>query len=97
MRSAGIVDFEQNARIDLPDGRRFYADFLWRDRLAILEIDSIEHHFAPADLDATMARHMTLETLGYSVIHRSPLSIMRNPQGFVRGVRDWLDSRANLA
>lgn len=94
LRRAHVPTFEQNAVIDLPGGRRFVADFLWRRLRAVLEIDSVEHHVAPADLDATMARHLLLETLGYSVIHPSPAVIRRTPGVFVREVSTWLAARS---
>jgi very-short-patch-repair endonuclease len=96
LRRAKVPPFEQNARIDLPSGVWLIADFLWRELRAVLEVDSIEHHFTPADLDATTARHLLLETHGYSVVHRSPAAINRDPAGFVRGVAQWLDSRRRV-
>lgn len=89
-----VPPFEQNARIDIQGGRFVVVDFLWRELWAVLEIDSLEHHFAPADLDATMSRHLLLETLGYSVVHRSPAAIAKDPSTFVRGISAWLASRS---
>lgn len=94
LHAGGIPPFEQNARIDLPDGRWFVADFLWRDLRAILEIDSDAHHSLAGDADATSDRHLVLETLGYSVVHRTPRYVHREPEGFVAGIRAWLDGRA---
>jgi hypothetical protein len=93
LRRAGVPPFEQNVRIRLPGGRTVIVDFLWRELRAVLEIDSIEHHFAPADLDATMDRHLLLETLGLSVIHRSPRVVATEPARFVRDVALRLDAR----
>ena len=94
LRRASVPAFEQNAPILLPDGRRFIADFLWRDLRAILEIDSYAHHGLPADADGTSARHLVLETLDFSVVHRSPLFIREHPERFVREIRSWLAGRA---
>jgi len=41
-----------------------------------------------------MARHLLLETLGYSVIHPSPAVIRRTPGVFVREVSTWLAARS---
>jgi len=79
LRRAAVPPFEQNARIDLPDGGYYVADFLWRELRAILEIDSVEHHFDLADWEATMDRHLVLETLGFSVTHRPPTAIRDRP------------------
>lgn len=93
LRAAGLGPFEQNARIGLPDGRFLIADFLWRDLKAILEIDSVEHHFDPADWRATMDRHLLLETLGYAVVHRTPAAVFSAPDRFVRDIGTWLAAR----
>jgi very-short-patch-repair endonuclease len=94
LRRAGVAPFEQNVRIGLPGGRYVIVDFLWRALRAVLEIDSVEHHFAPPDLDATMQRALALETLGYSVVHRSPAVVRNEPGEFVRGISTWLAARA---
>jgi very-short-patch-repair endonuclease len=91
-----VPPFEQNARIDLPDGGYYVADFLWRELRAILEIDSVEHHFDLADWEATMDRHLVLETLGFSVTHRPPTAIRDRPRRFVRDISAWLTARAAL-
>lgn len=82
LRGADVPPFEQNARIDLSDGRYLIVDFLWRELRAILEIDSDEHHGDPGDRDSTDDRHLVLETLGYSVAHRRPRLIMGEPGRF---------------
>ena len=94
LRCAGVPPFEQNVRIDLPGGRFFVVDFLWRELKAILEIDSVEHHFDAPDRDATMDRHLVLETLGYSVVHRSPAVVQKQPAAFAGGIAAWLAARA---
>jgi hypothetical protein len=94
LRRAGVPPFEQNARIDLPNGRFVIVDFLWRPLRAVLEIDSVAHHFAPPALDGTMQRALALETLGYSVVHRSPAVVRNQPTEFARGIWAWLAARA---
>jgi very-short-patch-repair endonuclease len=93
MRRARLPAFEQNARIDLPGGRYYVADFLWRRLRAVLEIDSREHHFEPADWADTQDRHLELTTVGYSVVHRPPSSL-RDEAAFLAGVSAWLHGRA---
>ena len=93
LRRAKIPGFEQNARIELPDGSYYIADLYWRELRAILEIDSREYHFSPAGWRATMDRDLVLTTLGYSVVHRPP-SALADPATFVRDVSAWLAGRA---
>jgi very-short-patch-repair endonuclease len=94
LRRARVPRFEQNAVIPLPGGGHFVADFLWRRLRAVLEIDSREHHFEPADWRATMDRHLALETLGYSVVHRPPSAAFVDPRGFAADISAWLTARA---
>jgi very-short-patch-repair endonuclease len=94
MRGAGLPAFKQNVEIRLPSGHVYIADFLWRRLRAILEIDSKRHHGTPGDRDATDARHIALESLGFSVIHRTPAAIRRDPGLFLDEVTRWLAARA---
>jgi hypothetical protein len=96
LRRAGVPPFEQNAPIHLPDGTSVVADFLWRALRAILEIDSQKHHGMPGDRDATDERHLRLEALGYSVVHRTPWAVHNQPGQFVTGIRAWLAGRAAM-
>ncbi len=96
MRRAGLPVFEQNARIDLPGGSFFVVDFLWRALRAVLEIDSDTHHALTGDADHTAERHMILETLGMSVIHRTPRYVTREPDAFVATTARWLAARPRV-
>jgi len=96
LRAAHVPPFEQNARIDLPAGRHYIADFLWPDLRAVLEIDSVEYHLNPATWKATMNRQLALETLGFSVAHRPPSAVCDHPQCFVQEISAWLATRATL-
>lgn len=94
LRRSHVPPFEQNARVDLPGGGYLIVDFLWRALRAVLEIDSDAHHGDPADRDATDARHVKLQTLGLSVVHRRPAVVMREPARFRRETERWLAARA---
>lgn len=91
LRAAGLGPFEQNALLRA-GGRNFYPDFLWRSIRAVLEIDSVEHHFRRADWQSTLDRHFRLEAAGYSVIHVPP-SALNDGAEFVGRVRGWLAQR----
>jgi very-short-patch-repair endonuclease len=93
LRRGGLDGFVQNARVNLPDGGYYVVDFLWPRLRAILEIDSREHHFQPADWRMTMDRHLVLSSLGYSVVHRPP-SALRDARQFIREIGGWLAGRA---
>jgi very-short-patch-repair endonuclease len=91
---AGAPAFLQNYRIDLPDETYVIVDFYWPELRAVLEIDSVRHHHErPGDIDRTDDKHVALETLGLSVIHRTPGYIIRQPSAFTAGVLAWLEAR----
>jgi very-short-patch-repair endonuclease len=90
---ARVPEFRQNFRIDLPNGRWFYVDFLWKELRAVLEIDSDTHHALTGDAERTADKHLALETLGFSVVHRTPMYVIRYPEPFVVGVHAWLAAR----
>lgn len=94
LRAAGAPRFEQNLRVDLPNGGYVIADFAWLELRAVLEIDSTTHHHDdPDDIDRTDDKHVALETMGLSVIHRTPRYIITKPHAFTSGVLAWLESR----
>ncbi len=90
LRCAGVSGFVQNARIELPGERYCFADFLWPQLWAVLEIDSVEYHIDPKRWRATMDKHLALETLGYSVVHRPPSLVFREPFRFRTEMLAWL-------
>ncbi len=95
LRRSAFPSFEQNARLDLPDGSWLVADFLWRELRAVLEIDSDEHHWnSPAQRDATTRRQSRLVTAGYTTMSRRPGLVRREPEQFRRDVDAWLTARA---
>jgi hypothetical protein len=95
LRTANVPHFQPNAHIWLPDGTHLIVDFLWPELRAVLEIDSVEHHFlTPEQREATDERHLLLSTAGYAVTHRTPWAITRRPDRFVLGIERWLAARA---
>lgn len=92
LRRGGAPTFEQNVRIYLAGGGYFVADLYWRGLRAVLEVDSREHHRDPADWEHTMTRHLALETLGLSVVHRPP-SALRDERRLLRDILGWLTAR----
>jgi very-short-patch-repair endonuclease len=93
LRSAGVPRFEQNHPILLPSGRRLIVDFCWPELRAVLEIDSWEFHADAPQRERDDSRHIELETLGFSVIHRTPRFVLKEPRRFVDGVVAWLEAR----
>lgn len=88
LRAGGVTGFEHNAPVQV-GGATFYGDFVWRTLRAILEIDSTEHHFSPADQTATLVRDQKLQLAGWAVMHVKP-SQLRTAERFVEMMRSWL-------
>jgi very-short-patch-repair endonuclease len=94
LRNAKVPPFKPNATVWLPDGSYVIADFLWPQLRAVLEIDSVEYHDDPAERDRTDAKHIGLETIGFTVAHRRPALLIREPRRFQREIEAWLAARA---
>lgn len=88
LREAGVSGFGHNVAVGVA-AMTFYGDLVWPELKAILEIDSVEHHFHPADQDRTLRRDHLLQTHGWVVLHVTP-SQLRDGAAFVLLVRHWL-------
>ena len=69
--------------------RRLTVDFLDQERRAVLEIDSLAHHYSVADQDYTLDRDHQLQMAGYRVLHVTPRQL-GDADRFVRLVSEWL-------
>jgi very-short-patch-repair endonuclease len=93
LRRERLGNFEQNAPITCKCGRLYYVDFLWRELGAILELDSLDHHYERPEWEGTLDRDLELESLGYSVVHQ-PSPTRRTEREFIYKVRTWLVGHA---
>lgn len=92
LRRADVPPFELNAPITDLTGRVIaYADVLWPQLRAVLEIDSREYHFDADDWHKTMRRHNKVARLGYALTHYPPSAI---GAGWTDEVETWLHARA---
>jgi very-short-patch-repair endonuclease len=69
-------------------------DVWWPEFGLVVEVDSKEWHFSPADWEATMLRHARLTALGIRVLHFSPSQIRRKPQEVIGIIRTALRNQS---
>jgi very-short-patch-repair endonuclease len=66
------------------------ADFLWRKRKLVVELDSREFHLTPAAFEADRKRDMELQLLGYTVIRITHRRLKDEPAAVIRELRYFL-------
>jgi predicted transcriptional regulator of viral defense system len=66
-RTTAIPEPEVNVWLPAPDGRRYQADFLWRDAGQIIEADSRRFHDTDSAFVAERKRQQQLELAGWRV------------------------------
>lgn len=95
LRQVRVPAFELNVPIlDASGAVIASADVLWRELLAVLEIDSREFHFGENEWKATGKRHNRLTRGSLAVAHYPPSEIRGRRLGWAREVEDWLRGRA---
>jgi very-short-patch-repair endonuclease len=73
---------EVNARVG-----RFTADFLWRDRRLIVELDGFRAHGGRQAFEDDRARDVELRVLGYQVVRFTYRQVLDDPAGVAAKVR----------
>jgi len=75
-------------------GGEFLAspDAWWPDAGVVVEVDSREWHFSPADWERTQVRHARMSTHGILVLHYTPRRIRSDPAGVVQEIRKALEA-----
>lgn len=80
------------------DGRTVaVADALWRDLMAVAELNSAAWHLSPAAYRRTQRRQRELLAHGYRVLPLSPADVHQDPEGTCRQVIDFLRACATTA
>lgn len=95
LRRSQLPAFELNVPVlDAHGALPGVVDVLWRAYRAGLEVDSRAYHFEVADWDATLTRHNRLATGALSLLHFSPVRIMRDDGAWLDQLERWLHARA---
>jgi very-short-patch-repair endonuclease len=86
IKKAGLPQPESNA--DVWTGERFYRpDFLWRDRMLVVEIDGDVHEGQRQADDRRAAR---LAALGYTILRFNRLQLIRHQHEVAAALRPFL-------
>jgi predicted transcriptional regulator of viral defense system len=75
-----VPEPEVNVWLPTPDGRRYQADFLWRDSSRILEADSRRFHDTDSSFVSDRKRQQQLELAGWRVSRCTWEEVEREPR-----------------
>jgi very-short-patch-repair endonuclease len=89
---ATLPEPEVNVWLPAPDGKRYQADFLWRDAGLIVECDSRRFHDTDSAFVANRKRQQQLELAGWRVSPCTWEEVEREPRRLavtVQGLLTW--------
>jgi predicted transcriptional regulator of viral defense system len=82
-----VPEPEVNVWLPAPDGRRYQADFLWREEKLIIEADSRRFHDTDSAFVDDRKRQQQLELAGWSVSRCTWVEVEREPRRLALTVR----------
>jgi predicted transcriptional regulator of viral defense system len=88
--SRAVPEPEVNVWLPAPDGRRYQADFLWRDARRIIEADSRRFHDTDSAFGAERKRQQQLELAGWRVSRCTWEEVEREPRRLALTVQGLL-------
>ena len=88
-----VPDPEVNVWLAAPDGRRYQADFLWRDCRLIVEADSRRFHDTDSAFVSDRKRQQQLELAGWRVSRCTWEEVEREPRRLAVTVKGLLAQR----
>ncbi|WP_284548299.1 type IV toxin-antitoxin system AbiEi family antitoxin domain-containing protein [Aestuariimicrobium sp. T2.26MG-19.2B] len=92
-RRAGLRGWKANHRLDFPTGGHCFLDSAFVESRVGVEVDSREHHSAPAAVEAGWIRHNRVESTGWRLLHVSPRRILSDPDGILAELIPLLSPR----
>ena len=84
---------EVNVWLPAPDGRRYQADFLWRESRLIVEADSRRFHDTDSSFVSDRKRQQQLELAGWRVSRCTWEEVEREPRRLAKTVMGLLAHR----
>jgi predicted transcriptional regulator of viral defense system len=90
---ATVPQPEVNVWLPAPDGRRYQADFLWRDAKRIIEADSRRFHDTDSAFVSDRKRQQQLELAGWRVSRCTWEEVEREPRRLVLTIQGLLAQR----
>jgi hypothetical protein len=88
-----VPEPEVNVWLPAPDGERYQADFLWRDRGLIVEADSRRFHDTDSAFVSDRKRRQQLELAGWRVSQCTWEEVAGEPRRLARTVQALIDQR----
>lgn len=85
-----VPEPEVNVWLDAPDGRRYQADFLWRDARRIVEADSRRFHDTDSAFVDDRRRQQQLELAGWHIARCTWEQVEREPRRLAMTVKGLL-------
>lgn len=86
---SGLPPMVYNREIETEEGEFIASPDGWIDPVAMVwEIDSLAHHLAVADHEATVLRRARMQAAGIVVVSHLPKTLHRNPELVVQDLRD---------
>jgi very-short-patch-repair endonuclease len=82
-----VPEPEVNAWLPAPDGKRYQADFLWRDARLIVEADGRRFHDTDSAFLSDRKRRQQLELAGWQVSQTTWKQVEQEPRGLALIVR----------
>lgn len=76
----------QQLQIHLPNGDNAYPDFAWPDRMRIVEVDGLEAHATPEQLESDLHRQNQLLELGWELRRFPARTVRRQSQRVIEEV-----------
>lgn len=90
MRSAGIPEPVLQWEVVLSDGQRFVIDFGWPTLLKGVEVDGLDAHSGPAQLENDLRRQNALLDAGIELRRFSAREVRRDPKGVAVAIARFL-------
>lgn len=90
MRRAGIPEPVLQWEVVIADGRRFVVDFGWPTLLKGVEVDGLDAHAGPEQLENDLRRQNALLDAGIELRRFSAREVRRDPKGVVATIAGFL-------
>jgi very-short-patch-repair endonuclease len=88
-----VPEPEVNVWLLAPDGKRYQADFLWREHAFIVEADSRRYHDTDSAFVSDRKRQQQLELAGWRVSRCTWEEVEQEPRRLAQTVRALISPR----
>ena len=93
MVAAGLPLPDLQVRVQTPEGRPVFPDFLWAEEMVIGEADGLTKYATATDLHREKLRQEILEQMGYRIVRWSYREMRERPAVVLRRIEAALEAR----